>query len=220
MPRGHLDLAVPSFVTIPITPCLSPTHFQSATSSQYSRLEQKAVWFHPSLGEFGGLDLTGCSARGWYAVGPPAASGSSVSPQSSSNGTSALWTGLKHTDRYGSQETKGTRRRSLHHDRGRSWGQGPPEQTWAPNQRPLRTYSTQTTHPQSSSARILAFLHCPKAPSIFTAWAMCRASRLPLWNDLPAMPKLQIPTQSSHQHFSNPVGLSISQDLSGKQIAM
>lgn len=120
-----------------------------------------------------------------------------------------MWTGLKHTDRYGSQQTKGTRRRSLHHDRGGSWGQGPPEQT--PSTKPRTSedlfnadYSCTIPHQPEYWPSFIVPKHqvsSQPGPCIEPTGFHCGMNFLQC---------LHIPTRSSHECISNLVGLSIS----------
>lgn len=135
MSRGHLDPVASFIVTIPRIPVCPPPTFSLPHLPNIQGWSRRQPGFIPCLGSLEVLTSPAALPAIWWAVGHPAASVSTVSPQGTSNGTSALRTGLKHTDRYGSQQTKGTRKRSLHHDRGGSWRQGPPEQTQSPKPR-------------------------------------------------------------------------------------
>lgn len=208
-PRGTWDPLVPSFVTFPITPCLSPPTSLAHIFPIFKVGAEGSLISSLTLGTLEVLTSPAALPAGWCAVGHPAASGSSVSPQGSSNRTAALWTGLKHTDRYGSQQTKGTRRRSLHHDRGGSWGQGPPEQTPSPKPRTSENlfnadYSCTIPHQPEYWPSFIAPKHqvsSQPGPCVEPAGFHCGMNFLQC---------LHIPTRSSHECFSNLVGLSIS----------
>lgn len=91
---------------------LSPPHLPNIHSRSSGPPD-----FIPCLGSSRGFCLTGCSAQ-----------------QSYSNGTSELQTGFRNTDRCGSQQPKGARRKSVLLGIGGSWGRGHQGRDLAPNQ--------------------------------------------------------------------------------------